>query len=140
MSYRNSEGYYDPTAGAALAQVKREEHRKVYRPLVYICSRYSGDTECNTAAARNYCKYAVDHGCIPVASHLLYPQFLNDSDPAQRKLGLLFGKILMDKCDEVWVFGTEMSAGMIAECKRARRKGYRIRLFTTECREITGGR
>lgn len=39
MSYRNSEGYCDPTAGAALAQVRREEHRKAYRPLVYICSK-----------------------------------------------------------------------------------------------------
>ena len=28
MSYRNSEGYSDPTAGQALANIRREERRK----------------------------------------------------------------------------------------------------------------
>ena len=136
--YRNSEGYYDPTAGAALGRVEKAERKKQYRPLVYICSRYAGDVEGNVAAARNYCRYAMDNGYIPVASHLLYPQFLRDENPEERKLGLLFGKILMDKCDEVWVFGSELSAGMQAEYDRAKRKGYKIRHFSSDCREIGG--
>ena len=32
--FRNQEGYADPTAGRAIAQVIKEE--KKYRPLVYI--------------------------------------------------------------------------------------------------------
>lgn len=135
MSYRNSEGYYDPTAGAALAQVRREERRRAYKPIVYICSRYAGDIEGNISAARDYCRYAVEKGYIPVASHLLYPQFLDDNDPEQRKLGLFFGNILMDRCDEVWIFGTEFSSGMQAEYRRAKRRGYRIRHFSEDCRE-----
>ena len=68
----------------------------------------------------------------------LFPLFLNDAIPAERMLGLSFGNIFMDKCDEVWIFGSEYSAGMQAEYDRAVKKGYRIRYFTTDCREVTG--
>ena len=138
---RNSEGYYDPTAGAVITKITKEERkaqRKVYRPLVYICSPYAGDTVRNILAAQKYCRYAADSGYIPFAAHLPYPQFLNDEDKGERELGLFFGNILMDKCDEVWIFGSEYSAGMQAEYDRAVKKGYRIRRFTTDCREVTG--
>lgn len=42
-------------------------------PVVYICSRYSGDVKRNTEMARRYCRYAVDQGCIPLAPHLILP-------------------------------------------------------------------
>lgn len=144
--YRNHEGYIDPTAGEALSRISREEKRHTAekkpvrsvqpRPLVYICSRYSGDVDRNTQAAREYCRFAVKQNAIPVAPHLLYPQFLDDANPAERSLGLYFAKILMDKCDEVWIFSDgEYSAGMRAELERALRKGCKIRFFSTDCRE-----
>ena len=43
VSKYNSEGYYDPTAYEALAKITQEEKAARYRPLVYICSPYSGD-------------------------------------------------------------------------------------------------
>jgi len=140
--YRNSEGYYDPTAGGAFSHIAREErrerHRRQYKPLVYICSRYAGDIETNVLAAKRYCRFAVRRNCIPFAAHLLYPQFMDDSDRAERRLGLFFGNILMDKCDEVWIFSDgEYSEGMKAEYDRAVRKGYTIRHFTTNCQEVT---
>ena len=98
----------------------------------------AGDTVRNILAAQKYCRYAADSGYIPFAAHLLYPQFLNDEDKGERELGLFFGNILMDKCDEVWIFGSVLSAGMQAEYDRAVKKGYRIRRFTTDCREVTG--
>jgi hypothetical protein len=106
-------------------------------PLVYICSRYAGDIESNVQAARRYCRFAAESGYIPLASHLLYPQFLDDENPDERRLGLLFGNILMDKCDEVWIFGMELSPGMKAEYERAARKGYKIRRFTADCKEVS---
>ena len=55
MMYKNQEGYADPTAGQALANIRREEKARLgYMPLVYICSPYSGDTEGNTEKARRY--------------------------------------------------------------------------------------
>ena len=44
VSRYNSEGYYDPTAYEALTKVTQEEKAVRYRPRVYICSPYSGDT------------------------------------------------------------------------------------------------
>ena len=133
----NSECYYDPTAYAALTAVENEERAvKAYRPIVYICSPYSGDVEVNIANARRYCRFAVDAGYIPIAPHLLFPQFLNDNNPKERQLGLFFGNALMSKCSEVWVFGDRISAGMESEIRRAKWKNYRLRYFTNTCEEV----
>ena len=87
--------------------------------------------------ARRYSRFAVDAGYIPIAPHLLFPQFLSDDNPKERQLGLLFGNALMSKCSEVWVFGEYISSGMEAEIRRAKWKNYRLRYFTTACKEVT---
>lgn len=154
--YKNSEGYSDSTAGAALSNIRRKEksdRRKAARKanaiarrqaeaenrtIVYICSPYAGDTVNNILAAQKYCRFAVEKGYIPFAAHLLFPQFLNDENPTERSLGLAFGNVFMDRCSEIWIFGSELSAGMQAEYDRAVKKSCRIRRFTTDCREVTG--
>lgn len=137
MSYKNEEGYSDPTAGAAIASVTRDEKAKAYKPLVYICSPFSGDIEVNTENAKRYCRFAVDSNAIPLAPHLHYPSFMREDDPDERKLGLFFGIVLLGKCDQLWVFGDTVSAGMKAEMDKANRKNMIIRYFTTECEEVT---
>ena len=133
----NAEGYYDPTAYEAMTIIEKEERAlRAFRPIVYICSPYAGDTESNIKAAQKYSRFAVDKGYIPVAPHLLFPQFMNDTNPAERKLSLFFGNALMSKCSEVWVFGERISAGMEAEIKRARWKNYRLRYFSESCEEV----
>lgn len=133
----NSEDYYDPTAYEAMTTLEKEERAlRAFRPIVYICSPFSGDVEGNVAAAQRFSRFAVDNGYIPIAPHLLFPQFLNDNDPKERQLGLFFGNALMSKCAEVWVFGSTISAGMDAEIKRAKWKDYRLRYFTEECEEV----
>ena len=88
--------------------------------MVYICSAYSGDVEANVQAARAYCRKAVNEGMMPVAPHLLYPQFLNDDKPKERKMGLRFGLELLRRCSLVWVFG-EITEGMRSEIDEAER-------------------
>ena len=134
MDRRNSEGYPDPTAYEALTAVAKSE--KPYLPLVYIASPFAGDTERNTERAQGYCRFAVSKGCIPLAPHLHYPQFMDDDDREQRELGLFFALVLLDKCDELWVFGSTISAGMAAEIRRAKRKNCRLRYFSDECEEV----
>ena len=127
--YKNKEGYADPTAGAAMSKMMREyrqKQRQVFgrnseikgRPKVYIASKYAGDIVKNTAAAIQYARFAIESKRIPVVSHLLYPQILDDSDPEQRELGLLFGQAPLALCAEVWVFGTDYSPGMQAEIEK----------------------
>ena len=133
----NCEGYYDPTPYEALTRIENEARKlHSFRPVVYICSPLSGDVEGNQEKAARYCRFAVDTGYIPIAPHLLFPQFLNDADPAERELGLFFGNALMSKCSEVWVFGSRISAGMKAEINRAKWKSYRLRYFTEDCQEV----
>ena len=137
ISKFNAERYYDPTAYAALSAIEKEEKAlRAFRPIVYICSPYAGDVEKNVEAAQRYSRFAVDKGYIPIAPHLLFPQFLNERNPKERQLGLFFGNALMSKCSEVWVFGSRISAGMEDEIKRARWKNYRLRYFTETCEEV----
>ena len=138
ISRYNSEGYYDPTAYEALTNIEKEEQAlRAFRPIIYICSPFSGDVEGNVKAAQRYSRFAVDIGYIPIAPHLLFPQFLNDNVLAERQLGLFFGDVLMSKCAEVWVFGKVISVGMEAEIKRAKWKNYRLRYFNEKCEELT---
>ena len=65
-------------------------------PVVYICSRYSGDVKRNTEMARHYCRYAVDQGCIPLAPHLLLPQFL--SEETERDLAISIDLRFLSLC------------------------------------------
>ncbi len=144
--YRNSEHYPDPTAGEAMRSIARQERDEKETeqkqktgtvPKVYICSPFAGDTERNIEKARHYCRFAVRQGCVPYASHLFFPQFLSDDDPAQRALGLRMGLIYLQGCTECWVFGKVISSGMAVEIKRAKECGIVLRLFTEQCKEVT---
>jgi len=145
--YRNSEGYADPTAGAALSNLGREKVQQrrnwarkkalvLGRPKVYVISAFAGDTAENIKKARRYCRYVASQQKIPFASHLLYPQFLDDGDLKERELGLIFGMSFMKGCQEVWCFGTRLSKGMKLELEEAERRNKPIRYFTEDMEEI----
>lgn len=137
--YKNSEGYSDPTAGAAISNMMKEyrqARKKVWqrqnemktRKKVYVVSRYAGDAAANTTATLHYCRYVIKENCIPVASHILFvvSSMLNDDNEADREMGLMFGLALLAVCDEVWVFG-EVSDGMQQEIMEAKKLGKRVR-------------
>lgn len=138
ISKYNNEGYHDPTVYEALSHIEKEEKaaRRVYRPLVYICSPYAGDVKQNVNMARVYSRFAVKNTCIPLTPHLLYPQFMDDGSPAERELALFMGLVLLTKCEQVWVFGGGISAGMAAEIVKAERKKIPVRYFTEELEEV----
>ncbi len=141
--YKNSEGYSSPTEGEALSRIAKEErdakkaaqkdiHKNEICKKIYVVSKYAGDVEKNVSYAITYCKFVIAMGHQPIASHLLYPQMLNDNVPEERQLGCDFGMNLLRICDEVWVFGSEYSKGMEAEVSIARQLGMMIRNFTDD--------
>ena len=91
--------------------------------LVYIASPYAGDV----AFAKAACRYAAAQGYTPVAVHLMYPQFLDDRVPKEREAGLKMGRRVLAACEEIWLCGERMSAGMKAEEAEAKRLGIPIR-------------
>ena len=95
--------------------------------LVYIASPYAGDVEGNVAFAKAACRYAAAQGYTPVAVHLMYPQFLDDRVPKERETGLKMGRRVLAACEEIWLCGERMSAGMKAEEAEAKRLGIPIR-------------
>ena len=107
--------------------------------LVYICSPYAStpmvSVNENIATARKYSRFAVERHCIPVTPHLLFPQFLDDCDKQEQQLAAFMGMVLLNHCQELWVFGDRISKGMKQEIQRARLKGKRIRWFTADLRE-----
>ncbi len=96
----------------------------------YICSRYAGDVEHNLRVALALCRMAIEAGLAPFAPHLLFTQFLDDTDPAQREVGISLGLRFMEVCDVVWVYlGEGVSDGMRREIEHARRLGKPIVLL-----------
>lgn len=83
---------------------------------VYICSPLKGDIQGNIEKARKYCRDALlNDGCIPIAPHAYFTQFLDDTNAIERVIGMECGIELLDMCDELWVFGSTISEGMRAE-------------------------
>lgn len=136
----NAEGYVSPTEYAAFTRIEKAERAAAkaaaFRPIVYICSPYSGDVERNTENARRYSRFAVDQHCLPITPHIYFTQFMDDNIPDERETAMFMNLVLMSKCAELWVFGDVISKGMKAEIDRAKRKNMKIRYFTEEMEEI----
>ena len=97
------------------------------------CSPYSGDIAANTENAKRYCRFAVDNHAIPIAPHLLFPQFMNEEK--ERNLAMFMDMVLIGRCEQLWVFGDTITEGMQAEISKAYKKGIKIRRFTELYRE-----
>lgn len=132
----NSEGYPDPTAYEALLRIELAAKASAFRPLVFICSPFAGDITGNMEKARGYSRFVVSRNCIPIAPHLLFPQFMDDSDPNQRDLAISMGLALLSRCLELWAFGNTITAGMSVELAKAKQMGIRIRYFTKQLKEV----
>ena len=101
---------------------------------VFICSPFHGDMEGNAKKAAAYSRMACEKGYLPIAPHLLFPQFLQEGIEAERKLGIKMGLELLLCCDEVWVFG-EATEGMAVEIAFAMKNGKEIRFMEPEVME-----
>ena len=103
---------------------------------MYICSPYSGNIKANVKRAQAFCRFALDSGNIPLAPHLMLPQFMNDRNPNERSLAMFIDIILMGKCQEVWVLGDAISAGMAIEIEKAKKRRQLIRYFNAQFEEV----
>lgn len=135
----NPEGYSDPTPHEALTNImknEKAEKKSAFKPLVYICSPYSGNVEENVNKARSFCRFALEQNCIPIAPHLLFPQFMDDEDIEERELAIFMDIVLMGKCSEVWVLGSTISSGMVREIEVAKKRRQNVRYFNEGYEEV----
>lgn len=98
--------------------------------LVYICSPCRGDYDKNIQKAQEYCREAMElwPDVLPIAPHVYFTQFLDDTNEKERELGMASGISILSMCDELWVYGMEApSAGMASEIAFAKEHGIPIR-------------
>ncbi|MBF1688904.1 MAG: DUF4406 domain-containing protein [Selenomonas sp.] len=101
-----------------------------------MCSPYRDSPRINVMRARQYCKFAVIRGRIPIAPHLYFPQFMSETNERGRVMSMNLE--LLRLCGEVWVFGEKITEGMETEIAHAKRLRKNIRYFTTKCEEVLG--
>lgn len=94
--------------------------------LVYIASPLRGDYSKNIKKATEYCEKACSLGVLAFAPHLYFTQFYNDTIPEQREKGLEMGLSMLEKCEELWVMGINISQGMRSEIAYAKSLGIPI--------------
>ena len=95
------------------------------KKLIYICSPCRGNDgnyEHNITMAQEYCQVVMmtlpDY--IPIAPHVYFTQFLDDTVESQRQMGMDAGIELLSRCDAMLVFYMQNpSAGMRRELKYA---------------------
>ncbi len=114
--------------------------------VIYICSPYrpvfkteadrKSELEANIERAKAACKMVAALGCMPMAAHIYFTQFLNDRDPVEREKGMALGLHWLEQSDELWVFGNVISDGMAAEIARAKELGMPVRCIPEPCRAV----
>ena len=113
--------------------------------VMFVSSPYAGKSNFfplaeNVETAREYCKIVVGMGYVPVAPHLLFPQFMqNDGDketPEERRQAINMGLELLRKCDALVICGDYISSGMKAEMDAAADAEIPIYHITLGCHEL----
>lgn len=96
------------------------------KKFVYICSPckgHDGNREHNIIMAQEYCRLTMQiwPDVVPLAPHVYFTQFLDDSCKHERIMGMDAGIALLSLCSELWVFGMKNpSEGMKREIEYAR--------------------
>ena len=103
---------------------------------IFICSPYRGNIEENAKKAVYYAGIVAKTGNVPVVPHIYFLIFLDENNPNERMTGIEMGLELMDVCDEVYVFGFNITEGMKFELEHARKTRKPVRLFDREFNEV----
>ena len=107
---------------------------------VYICAPLGGNVEDNLQRVKKYTEYALKCGTAPVVPHF-YALCLNDNIPKEREIGMAAGLSLLWFCDEMWIFGDEVSEGMRGEIQFCKNLNIRMKnISDKEIRKVIGGK
>ena len=107
---------------------------------VYICAPLGGNVAENLEKVKTYAKYAMMCGTAPVVPHF-YALCLDDSNQTEREIGLAAGLSLLWFCDEMWIFGDEVSEGMRGEIQFCKNLNIRMKnISDKEIRKVIGGK
>lgn len=95
--------------------------------LVYICAPLRGDVEKNIEFARQKAQEVFQMGDIPVCPHLMFPPIADPENPEQDQSAREMGLRLVAVCQQVNVYGQNLTDGMLAEIEHAARLGIEVK-------------
>ena len=122
---------------------KHQEEDIVQGEFVIIESPFKGNTPAeeaeNIVYARKAMRDSLYRGEAPFASHLLYPQMLDDADEDERRMGIEAGLLIGRSADRTVVYTDRgISPGMKQGIKRAEDEGRPVEyrsLYGNDCRQ-----
>lgn len=107
---------------------------------VYICAPLGGNVAENLEKVKTYAKYALMCGTAPVVPHF-YALCLDDNNQTEREIGLAAGLSLLWFCDEMWIFGDEVTEGMRGEIQFCQNLNIKMKnISDKEIRKVIGGK
>lgn len=103
---------------------------------VYVAHPIGGDVAGNIALVERRCGiiFKTQPEIQPLAPYLMALKFLDDDNPADRSRGVSYNREFFSSrfIDEVWLFGSRLSAGMWQEVLWAREFGIPVIPMTHE--------
>lgn len=113
---------------AELVRLERRQRPEGLRTRrVYVCHPFGDDPARNAERVRDICRALVVEGCVPVAPQLWLPQVI--AEESERELALRLCLELLDDCDEVRVYGSDITDGMRREIARAEARGIEVKFL-----------
>lgn len=97
--------------------------------LVYICAPLRGDVEKNIEFARQRAREVFQAGEIPVCSHLMFPPIADPGNLAEDQAAREMGLRLVALCQQVNVYGSIKTPGMLEEIALAEKLGVSVQFF-----------
>lgn len=114
----------EPRTNLNMAYARKKETQGP--KLIYICAPLRGETEKNTAYARQRAKEVFAEGNIPVCPHLMFPPIADPKNREDDDKAMKMCLYLIEQCHEVRVFGPEWTEGMWEEIRHAHRVGVPV--------------
>ena len=107
---------------------------------IYVCAPLIGDIKGNLEKAIKYKKYALKCGTAPIVPHF-YALCLDDNRENEREIGISAGLSMLWFCDELWVFGDEVTKEMELEINFCKNLNIRIKYIRlTDVEKVLGGK
>jgi hypothetical protein len=110
---------------AELLRLDREDEPVSAMLRVYTCHRFAADRVGAMRSLRRVCRQLIDEGCLPVCPQLFLPMFLDEG--TERDVALRLCQEMIKDCDEVRVYGREITPGMRIEISFAETLGLPVR-------------
>lgn len=105
--------------------------------FVYISAPLRSDVEKNIAYATEKAREVFEEGNIPVCPHLIFPPIADPQNKADDKKAMEMCLKLMERCNEIRVYGQEWTDGMWMEIQHAERMKIPILTDQTKIPQVT---